>query len=192
MPASVNWQSTTYGNGVFVAVVYNSTTAASSTDGITWALRTMPASVQWYSTTYGNGVFLAIAAGTTTAASSTDGITWTLRTMPASAYWYSTTYGNGVFLAVVSSSTTAASSTDGITWTLRTLPTTASWEIIVSGNVQDNEIIYKNIFIAANTTINLDANKYDPILVPESYSLIPQSSSTAVNFMLSGEKWLNT
>ena len=121
-------------NQKFAATSNNTTTAASSTDGITWTLRTMPASTSWVSTTYGNGVFVAMAQTTTTAASSTDGITWTLRTMPSAATWSSVTYGNGVFAAISQTTTTAASSTDGITWTLRTLPSALNWYSVTYGN----------------------------------------------------------
>ena len=118
----------------FAAITRNATSAATSTNGITWTLRTMPAIKYWSSVAYGNGVFAAVVVGSTSAASSTDGITWTLRTLPAFDSWYSVTYGNGVFAAVASSSTSAASSTDGITWTLRTMPSSASWYSVTCGN----------------------------------------------------------
>src|SRR5258708_28368085 len=61
LPSSQNWSSVTYGNGVFVAVAYNSTVAATSPDGITPADRALPRSHDWYSVTYGNGVFVWVA-----------------------------------------------------------------------------------------------------------------------------------
>ena len=122
-------------NQKFAATSNNTTTAASSTDGITWTLRTMPSALGWNSATYGNGVFVAVSNNTTTAASSADGgITWTLRTMPASVAWQSVTYGNGVFAVVGQATTTAASSTDGITWTLRTMPSATNWYSVTYGN----------------------------------------------------------
>ena len=78
----------------FVAVVRSSTKAASSTDGITWTLRTLPASISWQSVTYGNSTFVAVAYGSATAASSTDGITWTARTLPSSGQWITATAGS--------------------------------------------------------------------------------------------------
>jgi hypothetical protein len=79
-------------NGVFVTVAGGAapavTTAASSTDGVTWTIRTLPTAANWQSITYGNGVFVATAFNSTTAASSTDGITWATRTLPLSANWY--------------------------------------------------------------------------------------------------------
>ncbi|PRW79267.1 hypothetical protein C7A10_32625, partial [Pseudomonas fluorescens] len=58
LPVNTNWQSVTYGNGVFVAVANGSTIAATSPDGITWTQRTLPASASWQSVTFGNGVFV--------------------------------------------------------------------------------------------------------------------------------------
>ena len=110
LPSSSNWQSVTYGNGVFVAVSSTAgTIAATSPDGITWTARTLPTSAAWYSVTYGNGLFVATATGpSTAAATSPDGITWTARTL-LSRNWGSVTYGNGLFVAVASSSASAMS-----------------------------------------------------------------------------------
>ena len=135
MPNTLAWDGVTYGNGIFVAVAQITTSAASSTDGITWTLRTMPNTSSWDGVTYGNGTFVAVALNNTTlAASSTDGITWTLRTMPKALAWYGVTYGNGIFVAVASNTTSAASSTDGITWTLRTMPNVLAWYAVTYGN----------------------------------------------------------
>ena len=40
----------------FVALAHNSTIAASSTDGITWTLRTMPGAGSWRASTFGSPV----------------------------------------------------------------------------------------------------------------------------------------
>ena len=120
---------------LFVSFGQASTSAATSTDGITWALRTLPISDYWQSATYGNNTFVAVAIYSTSAVSSTDGITWTLRTLPASANWYSATFGNNTFVAVARNSANAASSTDGITWTQRTLPVSDnSWSTTFGNN----------------------------------------------------------
>ena len=70
LPASTNWSSVTYGNGVFVAVATGtSNVAATSPDGVTWTQRTLPAGTYWSSVTYGNGIFVAVAgSGANTAA----------------------------------------------------------------------------------------------------------------------------
>ena len=77
LPSSATWKSVTYGNGKFVAVASSSTTAAYSTDGITWTAATLPSSHSWYSVTYGNGKFVAVAGSSTTAALSRYGDVWT-------------------------------------------------------------------------------------------------------------------
>ncbi|MCZ2397822.1 MAG: hypothetical protein LC100_14930, partial [Chitinophagales bacterium] len=47
LPANTNWNSVTYGNGVFVAVAQGSSIAATSPDGITWTQRVLPANTNW-------------------------------------------------------------------------------------------------------------------------------------------------
>ena len=155
LPVSAYWQSVTYGDGVFVAVAYSSSIAATSPDGITWTQRTLPTSASWSSVTYGNGVFVAVAQSSTIAATSPDGITWTQRVLPVSAYWQSVTYGNGVFVAVAqSSSSIAATSPDGITWTQRTLPTSTSWYSVTYGN---------GVFVAVAQSSTIAATSPDGI-----------------------------
>ena len=132
MPAG-QWHSVCYGNGKFVAVLSGST-AAYSTDGITWSAATMPTYSTWYSVCYGNGKFVAVP-NDSTAAYSTDGINWTAATLPSNKSWYSVCYGNGKFVAVSGgSSSTAAYSTDGINWTAATLPSSANWYSVCYGN----------------------------------------------------------
>ena len=116
MPSTESWNSVTYGNGKFVAIVFDSNTAAYSVDGITWTATTMPSTAKWWSISYGNGKFVATVSNSNTAAYSEDGITWSSSTMPISRYWRSVTYGNGKFVAIASSSADTAFSYDGITW----------------------------------------------------------------------------
>jgi hypothetical protein len=55
--ANNQWQSVTYGNGLFVAVSSTGTDnrVMTSPDGINWTSRTSAASISWISVTYGNG-----------------------------------------------------------------------------------------------------------------------------------------
>ena len=133
LPSSANWYSVAYGNDMFVVVTGNSSIAAYSVDGITWAASTLPAT-SWWQVTYGNGKFVAVTNDSATAAYSVDGITWTASTLPSSDGWYCVTYGNGKFVALSSGSTKAAYSIDGITWTATTLPSSASWYSVGYGN----------------------------------------------------------
>ena len=86
MPAVLSWSSVAFGNGSFVAVASGSTTAATSTDGITWTSRTMPSAVSWSEVIYGGmpGVqnFVAVAYTTTTAATIAYSVAQTTFTIP--------------------------------------------------------------------------------------------------------------
>jgi hypothetical protein len=148
--ADFGYYSVTYGNGVFVAVGGNNSTAGAvqtSPDGINWTARTSTAaSTYWISVTYGNGVFVAVGGGNLTTGSiqtSPDGINWTARTSIASGLgsgWSSVTYGNGLFVAVARTVSTAGAvqtSPDGITWTARTSTAAAAgsgWRSVNYGN----------------------------------------------------------
>lgn len=134
LPNSTNWNSVAYGNGLFVAVSYNSSDAATSPDGITWTKRTLPTSAFWSSVTYGNGLFVAVAYNSSIAATSPDGINWTQRTLSRAATWFSITYGNGVYVAVSKGTGTATTSPDGTTWTDRTLSRSSDWNSVTYGN----------------------------------------------------------
>ena len=133
MPKTAKWYSVAYGNGKYVAVANGSSTAAYSTDGVTWVQTTMPASASWQKVAYGNGKYVAVASDSKTAAYSTDGITWVKTTMPASASWRTVVYGKDKFVAVAYSSTTAAYSTDGVTWVQTTMPASANWYVTTYG-----------------------------------------------------------
>jgi hypothetical protein len=54
------WYSVTYGDGIYAAVS-NDGNVMTSTDAITWTLRTSPAANTWNSVTYGNGRFVAVS-----------------------------------------------------------------------------------------------------------------------------------
>ncbi|MGD0976944.1 MAG: tail fiber domain-containing protein, partial [Minisyncoccia bacterium] len=136
--ATKNWTSVAYGNGLFVAVAFQTDQIMTSPDGINWTSRTGPGSGYWESVTYGNGLFVAVAdGGTNEIMTSPDGINWTLRTKPVTNGWRSVTYGNGTFVAVAHGGTTAnevMTSPDGINWTLRTILTANFWLSITYGN----------------------------------------------------------
>ena len=71
-------------NNLYVAVAYNSSIAATSTDGITWTQRSLPVYASWTSVTVNpvTGIFVAVAYyNSSIAATSTDGITWTQRSL---------------------------------------------------------------------------------------------------------------
>lgn len=134
--AAANWNGGVgYGAGVYLATVASSTTAAYSTDGLTWTTTTLPAAVGWNYVDFGNGVFFANPFGaTSTCATSTDGITWTARTKPSSTDTRGAAYGPQGFSIVTLNGTASYVSTDAVTWTTGTLPSTAAWATNAYGN----------------------------------------------------------
>ena len=133
LPASRSWISATYGNGKYVAVAFDSSAGAYSTDGITWTEMIMPAQSYWRSVAYGNGKYVAVAGSSDKGAYSTDGTNWTETTLTANISWYGVTYGDGKFV-VVANAKQGAYSTDGITWAAMTMPASRDWEGITYGN----------------------------------------------------------
>lgn len=134
LPASLSWNSVTYGNGKFVVVSENDRqVGAYSTDGITWSTMTFPTSRSWKGVTYGNGKYVAIATGAY-GAYSTDGINWTEMSMPADRNWRGITYGDGKFVAVAWNGDKGAYSTDGINWTEMTFPVSCGWWSVTYGD----------------------------------------------------------
>lgn len=100
-------------------------TLASSTDGITWTLRTssFSGSDTIYAAGFGNGLFLA-GGSNLKIATSPDGSTWTQRTVgfgSAGDIILAITYANGVYV-FGSVFGEIGTSTNGTTWTQRTSP----------------------------------------------------------------------
>lgn len=98
------YRAVTYDGTNFIAVG-NSTSVATSPDGITWTTRTASASRTWFSVAGGGGVVAACSIdGTTRVMTSTDhGITWTQRTDDRSLEaenWTSINYGGGLFCII--------------------------------------------------------------------------------------------
>lgn len=130
---STHWKAVCYGGGKFVAVSYNSNTAAHSTDGITWVQDVLPRSTLWTSICYGAGKFVAISTGNSYAAYSADGINWIDATLPRSESWKSICYGGGKFVAVASGTSIVAYSSDGILWSATNMPSDLSWYSVTYG-----------------------------------------------------------
>jgi hypothetical protein len=74
-------------------VANSGTSAASSTDGTTWTLRTIPYG-QYFALTSGGGLFVAVSYSGRIAATSTNGTTWTQRSMPNNSAWNAVGYGS--------------------------------------------------------------------------------------------------
>jgi hypothetical protein len=149
-----DWQSVTYGNGIFVAVSQTAGTGnqiMTSPDGATWTIRTSSIDRQWQSVTFGNGLFVAVAnsgTGNTFVAvsqtagtgnqvmTSPDGITWTIRTSSVDRQWQAVIYDIALFVAVANSGTgnRVMTSPDGVTWTSRVSAGDYAWNSIAYGN----------------------------------------------------------
>jgi hypothetical protein len=130
-----NFSSMAYGNGVFVATSESGhTTAARSTNGITWTMESIAESKTYMKVAFGNGRFVAVALNSTAAASSTNGITWSVGTLPSSQGWRVVACKDTTFVSLAINTTQAASSTNGITWTTRTLPINTNWLTLAAGN----------------------------------------------------------
>lgn len=145
---SLDWNSISYNNELFVAVGNGATSgggdtlsAIMTTDGsgvpATWTARTAPSKRNWKGIVFGEGMFLAVgysvSADTATVMTSADGLTWTPQTAIA-GNWESVSYGSGLFVAVqTSGANRVMTSLDGITWFARTVPL-KSWKAVAFGN----------------------------------------------------------
>jgi len=128
-PTDGNWKCLAAGNNTFVAIAYNSSNAASSTNGIDWTARTMPASRQWNGVVYGKpstaptGIFVAVADNLNSAARSTNGTSWTFSTLPTVGdstlnEWVDVAFGSDKFVAIANSGNISAEGIwDGTTLT---------------------------------------------------------------------------
>ena len=130
LPSSANWIAATFDNGLFVVVGEGGTSAASSTDGITWTARTLNAGQSWRGVVGGGGYFVACSfnagPGTKSFSRSSDGINWSACTTNVRRNFIAIGYNSGTFASVVNNDTSAVTSTDsGDTWTDRTLPSSA-------------------------------------------------------------------
>jgi hypothetical protein len=152
------WNGVAWGVDKWVAVNDGfNTTAASSTDGVTWTARTMPASAYWNAISYNSTSSLWLATTSrTTAATSTDGITWTVRDTgiagPASEIGNANASGsttNRFGLAMGSPSTAVAYSTNGITWTKATV-SSANYRDILYGT---RWLMSSDAYLASSTDL---------------------------------------
>ena len=141
-----NISALTFGNGKFVALTSNPSSALTSTDGTHWTSQSLPFSDSWQDITYGNGFYLALAhspAGTTTIATSPDGVIWNKGAISSSQAWGRIAFGNGKFVALSFMGNTSAVSSDGITWDLAITP---------ADTYGINNLVYGNGIFAAFTT----------------------------------------
>jgi hypothetical protein len=137
--ADNQWQSVTYGNGLFVAVSIDGTNRVmTSTNGSLWTPRAAAFSNAWQSVTYGSGLFVAVATSGTgnRVMTSINGTSWTIQASAADNAWQSVTYGNGKFVAVSESGTgnRVMTSTNGTSWTSQAAAADNFWQSVTYGN----------------------------------------------------------
>lgn len=114
------WQDIAFGNGIFVAVSQDAggNLVQTSTNGITWTLRSTPlTNASITKIAFGNGLFIAICEHGTLRSS--DGISWTLDTDVIFSSGI-IGFGSGVFMAINNdigvTNNAVAYSEDGLTW----------------------------------------------------------------------------
>lgn len=114
MPSTSNWSDMVYGGGKFFAIASGTTSAASSTDGITWSASTLVDNKTWVAIDYGNSRYVAL---------SSEGVinyyisSWNSASIGSGTSWSGIAYGNGIFVAVGTDGS-FATSTDGISWSV--------------------------------------------------------------------------
>lgn len=177
-----NWQSVTFGNGLFVAVANSGSgdRIMTSPDGINWTTRVSAADNFWRSVTFGNGLFVAVAnGGTNRIMTSPDGIAWTTRTITG-YNWQSVAFGNGVYLTVATSATYdyfGRSTDGGNTW--------ATSQIILQNNIySNNSVTFGNGFFVAVGNVARSNNNVGGW--PSSVSTIGGTTSNSFNSIAYG------
>lgn len=148
LPTSDPYSLIAGGEGKFVALRPNSSTAAFSTDGINWETTILPTTAAWSDIIYANGLFVVCAENDNSVLTSATGTTWNERTIPddvvgdsTATQWQKVAYGQGKYI-ILGSERNIATSTDGVTWT-RTA------NALPAGDYNWSGFAYgKNIFVA--------------------------------------------
>ena len=86
LPYAGAWSKVVYGNGVYVTIRQGTTTAASSTDGVTWTERTLPSAITAANLLWTGQTFLAVRAEGTPVLTSADGSSWSSRSVATNSY----------------------------------------------------------------------------------------------------------
>ena len=152
-PNGINWTARSgglrgaygvaFGNGKFVAVggvtdcsfffCFNSSVAATSPDGVTWAQSNPCLGVYLSDLAFGNGIFVAVGE-VGTLLTSTDGTIWTPRSSGSTDFLINVAFGDGVFVVVGAQQGTILTSTNGVNWTARNSGTTTGLGNVGYGN----------------------------------------------------------
>lgn len=210
LPSGAAWTSVTYGNGRYVAIAANTTTAAYSTDGVSWSTTELPTSCYWKKIIYGDK-FVAVGAstgftgGAIYVAYSTDGTTWAMKTPPNSSSLRSPSvaYGKRIsdyeYVLTTVTNGTWWTSSDGITWEQAGTNRYSNVINIVCGNNRFIEFQNSN----ANTGAYYDAG-WNVFTLPSSenwnlavygsdkFVALPTNSTNQAAYSVDGITWTGT
>lgn len=173
---------------LIVAVKYASSSAATTTDGITWTSRSMPSSQNWYGAA-SNGTTMVVQVDSgTTAATSTDGISWTSQTSPAT-FGYGPRWGANKFSGV--GSARGLTSPDGATWTARTVPGggATSWR----NNAYNGSVWAAVAYATTNAMTSSDATSWtlQSGVLPSSQPWFPMDANPTGTFAVASYNTTN-
>lgn len=123
----------------------------SSSDGLSWTLRSTDAASVWRSVCWSEelSLFVAVAdIGTVRIKTSPDGINWTSRTAPNTNAWFSVTWASEIdmFIAVAYSGTLNMSmvSSNGITWYANATPNSNAYLAVIWSDSQRRAVAVGN------------------------------------------------
>lgn len=139
LPSSGAWDNLAYNwnEGVYCAIKYGSTAAATTYDGVAWDAQTLAVATRGpIAADIEGGIgFVNLITDTGIAASrdtqtSVDGASWVQNVdalpSPAGGFWFSLGFGDDIFLAFTN--TLYTSSADGVTWAASaSLPVSGNW-----------------------------------------------------------------
>lgn len=134
IPLAGNYNTITFGSGLFVTPASGTDSALVSFDGIDWTEVTLSVSDNWNLSTYGEGLFLLLSPTTGATQLSVDGVNWVAGTTLTVLTYTGLTFGNQLFVAVASGTNMLATSGNGITWNYITLPSSSSWIDVAYGD----------------------------------------------------------
>jgi uncharacterized repeat protein (TIGR02543 family) len=107
-------------------------TLLTSSDGVSWTIRTSGTTNYINGVSYGNGTYVAVGNSGTIVTSS-DGVNWTSRTSGTTNPLSGVSYGTNTYVAVGDGGTIMTSS-DGVNWAIRMSGTTKSVYSVTYGN----------------------------------------------------------
>ena len=100
MPSTGSWKCG-FGNSIFCAVKYNSSAAATSSNGSSWTSRTLPYTYNWSDVVWDGTNFIAIASNNVQTIYSSDGITWNNGgVLTETPFYYAASDGAGTIVAI--------------------------------------------------------------------------------------------